>query len=279
MSIEPPTESLGIPADETPTRPCWRCGKFVDVLFSICPYCAANITRHRFAAQSEQGAVRNDRTLMHMLVAYAVLLVLSVVSALVIGLAFAGDRKANAGDRLTAILVLEGLDSLVILVALALIPMRASVPSKTIAEKAVAWIIFVPVLAMLLALNFLYHWIIRSIMHVDMVESRMFEDPALIRGWIFAACIQPAVIEELFFRYLALGALRSVTGLHSAVIISAVMFGMMHLGTPVSIPLLIVLGVGLGYARTCSGGMALPITLHFLHNAAVLGFEWMVALQ
>ena len=140
-----------------------------------------------------------------MLIAYAVLLVLSVVSALIVGLAFAGPRKARSEDVLTATLVLEGLDSLVVLAAIAFIPMRGSVPSKTISEKAVAWVVFVPVLVMLLALNFAYHWIVRTIAHVDLAESEMLNDPALIHGWILAVCIQPAVIEELFFRCLALG--------------------------------------------------------------------------
>ena len=32
----------------------------------------------------------------------------------------------------------------------------------------------------------------------------------------------------------------------------------------------VLLGAGLGYARAYSGGLALPIALHFLHNFAVL---------
>ena len=248
MFVEPPSEVPGPSRKETPPRPCWRCGKLVDAQLPKCPL-SRRLSREILTAQSgPPAASKADRALMRMLIAYAVLLSLSVVFALIVRLALAGSRNTSSEDMLTATLVLEGLHSLVVLVAVAFIPMRGSVPAKTISEKAVAWVVFVPVLVMLLALNFAYHWIIRTIAHVDLVESEVLKDPAPIRGWIVAVCIQPAVIEELFFRYLALGAIRLVTGVHTAVIISAVMFGMLHLGVPLSIPLLIVLGLGLGYA-------------------------------
>ena len=86
-------------------------------------------------------------------------------------------------------------------------------------------------------------------------------------------CVQPAVIEELFFRHLLLGHLRPHVGMHGAVWVSAVGFGMAHLGNPVGWPVLILLGAGLGYARTLSGTLALPIALHFLHNLCVLALN------
>ena len=47
-------------------------------------------------------------------------------------------------------------------------------------------------------------------------------------------------------------------------------FGMAHLGNVPGWPVLMLLGAGLGYARVYSGGLTLPILLHFLHNFAVL---------
>ena len=79
-----------------------------------------------------------------------------------------------------------------------------------------------------------------------------------------------AIVEELFFRYLALGTLRRVLGMHGAVWVSAVMFGMAHIFVLPSIPLLTLVGVVLGYMRVWSGGMTLPISLHFLHNLAII---------
>jgi CAAX protease family protein len=80
-------------------------------------------------------------------------------------------------------------------------------------------------------------------------------------------------VEEWFFRYLALGSLRPFVGVHGAVLISAVMFGTAHIFNPLGIPMLMVVGVVLGYARVASGGMLLPILMHFGHNAAILLIE------
>ena len=46
-------------------------------------------------------------------------------------------------------------------------------------------------------------------------------DPVALQG----------IIEELFFRYLALGTLRRYLGVHGAVWVSAVMFGVGHVVT------------------------------------------------
>jgi uncharacterized protein len=86
--------------------------------------------------------------------------------------------------------------------------------------------------------------------------------------------VQPAIVEELFFRHLVLGSLRTTLGGHGAVWLSSVMFALAHIGTPISLPVLMVLGVVLGYARWGSGGLALPMVLHFLHNLFVLLLEW-----
>jgi membrane protease YdiL (CAAX protease family) len=85
-------------------------------------------------------------------------------------------------------------------------------------------------------------------------------------------CLQPAIIEELFFRYIAFGVLYRVTGLHSAVWVTAVMFAAVHLYNPLGMPYLFVVGVVFGYARAW-GGLALPMGMHFFHNFAVIALE------
>jgi membrane protease YdiL (CAAX protease family) len=81
------------------------------------------------------------------------------------------------------------------------------------------------------------------------------------------------IVEELFFRYLVLGHLRTVMGMHGAVWVSSVMFGMAHVHAFGSVPILIVVGAGLGYMRVMSGSLAVPMLMHGLHNAAVLAWE------
>src|SRR5262249_55571120 len=86
---------------------------------------------------------------------------------------------------------------------------------------------------------------------------------------VVTVCLMPAVFEELFFRHLALGSLREHIGVHGSVWISSVMFGMAHIGATLSVPILILLGVYFGYARVVSGGLLLPMMLHFVHNAVI----------
>lgn len=54
---------------------------------------------------------------------------------------------------------------------------------------------------------------------------------------------------------------------------SSLMFGLAHVGQPFSIPVLILIGVTLGYARIHSGGLALPMLMHGAHNFVVLWIE------
>ncbi len=61
-----------------------------------------------------------------------------------------------------------------------------------------------------------------------------------------------------------------MTGVHSVVWITSVMFALSHIGIPLSMPALFVLGLGLGYARMLSGGIVLPITMHFMHNFVIM---------
>ena len=62
-------------------------------------------------------------------------------------------------------------------------------------------------------------------------------------------------------------------GGNAVVWITAVMFAAAHVGVPLSMPVLFVLGVLLGYARLASGSIYLPMVLHFLHNAVVMALN------
>jgi membrane protease YdiL (CAAX protease family) len=95
----------------------------------------------------------------------------------------------------------------------------------------------------------------------------------LLTAWIVAVCLQPALVEELYFRCLLFGALRSVMGGHAVVWVTAAAFAIAHIGTPLSMPVLFLVGILLGYARLGSGRMWLPMVLHFLHNAAIVAME------
>jgi membrane protease YdiL (CAAX protease family) len=125
-------------------------------------------------------------------------------------------------------------------------------------------------LFLLLLANFGYHWLLRNFLAFPGQQWEVRAADSSF-GWVvLTGCVQPAVVEELFFHYLALGVLRKWTGVHTAVLISAVMFGMAHVFAPLSIPILMGIGMALGYLRVASGGLMLPMLMHFAHNALIL---------
>ncbi len=138
-------------------------------------------------------------------------------------------------------------------------------------QRIGAWVGGVPVLALLLALNFGFTALLRWMFQVEAPTG-----PGLTVVTFFLVCVQPAVIEEWFFRHLALGSLREAVGMHGAVWISGAMFGVAHIFNPIGIPYLILVGVCFGYLRVWSGSLALPILLHFVHNFVVVLSERVV---
>lgn len=80
--------------------------------------------------------------------------------------------------------------------------------------------------------------------------------------------VMAPLFEELLLRGLLLGSVRYMTDEHTSVAITAGVFALMHLQYDWTVMMLIVpLGVVLGYARTRSGSLAVPILLHVLNNS------------
>ncbi len=174
-------------------------------------------------------------------------------------------------DLVNQTLAFEGLDTVIVLFGIA-------VAGRPLARAAaghvgVTWVLAAPGFVVLLGVNIAYSVVVQLVFRMQVGPETPNVQIDLAHGALWAillVCVQPALIEELFFRYLFLGHLRQHLGLHASVWITAVLFGMAHLGNIPGWPVLILLGAGLGYARVYSGGIALPIALHFLHNFAVL---------
>jgi membrane protease YdiL (CAAX protease family) len=181
-------------------------------------------------------------------------------------------------DRLVnEMLVFEGLDTVIVLLGI----LAASRPLARAAagNRPLTWAVAAPGFLVLLGVNLGYHQLLKWLVSpYQDANAPQIIDISLKDGWwaVLLVCVQPAVVEELFFRYLLFGHLRPHLGLHGAVWLTAVIFGMAHLGNIPGWPVLILLGAGLGYARAYSGTLALPILLHFLHNFAVLVIDYAV---
>jgi membrane protease YdiL (CAAX protease family) len=147
--------------------------------------------------------------------------------------------------------------------------------NMTPAKPLITWAVALPLLAIMLVVNFGYGLALR--LFVETVTGVRVADDSIAElgfgdGWVavLLICVHPAIIEEVFFRFLLLGHFRPHIGLHGAVWLSSFFFAAAHLGQLIAFPVLFLLGGILAYARVYSGGLTLPILIHFLHNLAVL---------
>jgi membrane protease YdiL (CAAX protease family) len=259
-----------------PLVECWRCGKLVDVQ-GHCPWCGASgrnrdDERHRSRASI---AIANPEGLIapRLLATYSLLLASSVVYGWFIHFGLGEPVAMNAEQasrQVWRMLFIEVFDAVVILASLFWIPRPPKTEPTVWVRRLWSWATGAVLLGVALAANFGYHRLILYLVGREDVQDEIVGLTGLTPVLILAYCVQPAIFEELFFRHLALGNLRRVTGLHGAVWASSIMFGMCHIGVPLSIPILTLVGVALGYARVLSGSLALPIVMHFAHNLLVI---------
>lgn len=232
-----------------------------------CPRCAAPLrrasdltNRRRASAGDSLGAV---------LTVFAIQLLTSIAFGVMVsfGLGPAGSSE-DPRAPLRAMVVLELIDTVVIGFALMHIARPRAFPPAL--RPALAWVLALPALIAALMLNGAYHTAMRSILHARSEPDLVVGGVGLTPLVLIAYCVQPAIVEELFFRYLALDSLRTVMSPAAAVSLSSLMFGLAHVGVPLSIPILCVVGMALAWARVASGSLVLPMVMHGLHNLCVL---------
>ena len=91
-------------------------------------------------------------------------------------------------------------------------------------------------------------------------------------GWpwiVLSICVAPALVEEFAFRGVMLQALRRVMTKREVVVVTALMFTVLHIA-PLAFPTLIMIGLVLGWVRLQSGSIWPCVLLHLCHNAVVL---------
>lgn len=88
-------------------------------------------------------------------------------------------------------------------------------------------------------------------------------------SWLFiAVCIMAPIFEELLFRGVLLDALcRTSIGIHGSVLITSLLFAVVHLQYDWTVLIaILLLGMILGYSRLYSQSLYVPILLHFVNN-------------
>lgn len=265
-------------SEEPQSLPCWRCGLDAPGQRAKCPHCGA--ANRSAAAQTltlppASGSSESIEWQVKLVFgAYAVILATGVLHGLVFGLRFEGANLDDPRVKHAAMLqvaIAEAADAVVVVAAL--LAMRGLPPRRQPSSSAttLAWTVSVPVLCALVGVNFAYHAYLNEILRLPLIERDLLSEWS---AWsIVLVCVQPAIVEELFFRGFALRWLQSVMGPHGAVWIAALMFGMVHVAALFSIPYLVLAGVVFGYVAVATGRLWLPMILHFLHNFVLIWVE------
>lgn len=131
----------------------------------------------------------------------------------------------------------------------------------------------IAILLPMLALNDVWHDFLRGLAGV---EGESFIDTLRDAGvkegaLILSIAVFPAITEEIAFRGLLQHWLLLAVRASTALVLTAALFAAIHFSI-VSFPYLFVVGLILGWMRWRTGSLWPPMTVHFLHNLAVLAW-------
>jgi membrane protease YdiL (CAAX protease family) len=137
---------------------------------------------------------------------------------------------------------------------------------------------FILALAMSVATVSIGACVINGVQSAFHLPATKIATPFLHHQWgggmlILAVVVQPAIIEELAFRGIILGAMQRILGASQAIIVSALMFMILHL-SPARFPHTLALGLAAGVLRVRSRSLLPCFLLHFSHNFLCLALEW-----
>jgi hypothetical protein len=288
----PAQSELQTPPAPPPMIACRRCGKSTPANRAKCVYCEARLpplespgVPYAGFAQTEQvqsSSIFSSRpeteidqgsATTRLLIFYVLLLSTNILGRVMAeaGIDEHTSRRVLTDRVIATTVFVELLDVVIVLAALFTVPWPPKIGPQSLQMKRIGWLTGPLVLAVLLGLNFLYHHLLQGYVQFPQIEHEHLQLP--IAFTFLCVCVQPGIIEELFFRFIALGTLSRIMGIAGALCVSSLMFGMAHSGVVLSIPILTVVGFGLGMVRVFSGSIVLPMLLHALHNAVVIYLE------
>jgi uncharacterized protein len=256
-----------------PPLMCWRCGlEAGDDL--RCTHCGA-MQKTNLINQINKGIIKpkhpnnmfsESSKLFAVIIGFVLLLFVSIIHG-IISITEGRNQPAEFHNKL--MIVIEGIDTAIVFAVWAYckktpLPFRKSYHRLT-------WLLALPILGILILINTVYHHLLIEFIKIG--KDKLAAPPEFSVFTICAVCIQPAIVEELFFRYLLIGVFRKYCGVHASVFISSIMFAICHMYAFLSTPYLFLVGIVFGYSRIYSRSIILPIILHFLHNLIVTYLE------
>ncbi len=256
------------PPPVVPT-PCRRCGNGLAPGARYCRQCGADqqpqlaIVEGRRQARHEQAEWRRIKGVV---VFYAIFL------GSIIPLTWLPAAQQAAG-----MLTVSVIDALAIL-AYWRWSGESLGPAFRVDARVLAWCAGAPLLLLaLLPLNYGYHHLLVTLFNLHPDASEDMTAPFISAGYglgiqLFSIAVMPGVWEELAFRGLIQGQLGRSVGAREAIVLSSLLFGIIHLRF-FSLPYLVGLGAVLAILRQRSGSLLPGMVVHAAHNAIIVLLE------
>jgi len=259
--VNDPVEPVaGLPPTPPPLpaapRFCRACGLPWDPMLAYCPACASAGARPPPAISPLEV---HDRSVPFALSLYFAWLTLSLGEVIWILLGGNTVTVDMASTALATVMVFGWCLSSGLVRRAVGAALRHVRPLWCLAGFAIAPFTFAIASAVVYAFN-----------HTFKLHGVRYTDDLFAAGWgwgmsLLLVCVQPAVVEEVAFRGVIFSALRQVLESNEAVLVSALMFMIIHLSVP-SFPHLLLIGLALGWLRVRTGSLVPGMCLHFTHN-------------
>lgn len=141
----------------------------------------------------------------------------------------------------------------------------------------VGYITFLPIVIVIILVTFLVAKWFKYSPPVQPIVQLFIEEKQTGLLWfsaLFAALFGP-VAEEIFFRGFMYGALKRISGATGAIIVTSVIFAALHAHLAGFFPIF-ALGLLLAYMYEKTGSLVTPVTIHVVHNLAMVCFVFVV---
>jgi membrane protease YdiL (CAAX protease family) len=267
LPLQSASEATTLRSGVSVPRFCSSCGAEWGLEWSECPTCAAQklrvISTHSKDSCDGRSAVRSALCLYF--------------SFLIIGLAVAiivfAVRDDSAITECLSMITADSITSLVVLVWCVI--SWSSLRVTLLRVPSIKW--FAVACLCAVATFTIATAAIDGLTKLVNLQCETYSAPFLASGFgwptiILVICIQPAIIEELAFRGVIHASLERVLGANETILVTSLMFMIIHLSVP-SFPHLLIIGLALGYIRHRCGSIYPGMLLHFLHNLFVVMSE------
>jgi membrane protease YdiL (CAAX protease family) len=242
---------------------CRACYQPISAGAKFCPSCGANQYPTMELEQRMEHAAHGWPPVRNAIIFYLIYL------ASVVPIIWLPEEDIASG-----LIVVSVVDVVIILVywSIAKVPLR---PVLAATPEAGRWsLIALAVLVPMLAVNLGYHFFLQRIFDVEAIS---IIEPFVNAGYPFwvillEACVMPAVWEEVAFRGLIQVRLAEAVRQREAIILTAVLFAVIHCSAPSGI-YIFFLGIVLGVIRARSNSLLPGILMHFFHNLVIVLLE------